>query len=297
MIGAIAAGRVPVGNARGHEITSWLYPMPLVIGALTVATSAYLAAVYLAADARRLGEPAIELEFRRRALGAGLLTGALAVAGLLVTRAEAPYLWHGLTSGGGLAAVCVSGAAGLATIVLVWRSRFGPARASAALAVVAVVVGFALAQKPRFLPGLTIHQAAAGHSTLVAIVVAVAIGAVVLIPSLVFLFGLFLRGRFDPGAELPAEALAPSVAGESARLWRVIRTPLSVFSLLAGVGLMVFADAGWAHAVGILCLVAFALSAFVAATNASTLIETQDAGLGALGGGRGGSGPEGPAPP
>jgi cytochrome d ubiquinol oxidase subunit II len=297
VIGAIAAGRVPVGNARGHEITSWFYPMPLVTGVLTVATSSYLAAVYLAADARRLGERPLELEFRRRALGAGLVTGGLAVVGLLVTRAEAPYLWHGLSSGGGLAAVCVSAVAGMATIALVWRSRFGPARASAALAVVALVVGFALAQEPRFLPGLTIHQAAAGHSTLVAIVIAVAIGAVVLIPSLVFLFGLFLRGRFDPGAELPAEALAPSVAREGSRLWRVIRAPLSVSSLLAGVGLMVFADAGWAHAVGILCLVAFALSAFAAATNASTLIETQDAGRGALRGGRGDPRPEGPAPP
>jgi cytochrome d ubiquinol oxidase subunit II len=297
VIGAIAAGRVPVGNARGHEITSWFYPMPLVTGVLTVATSAYLAAVYLAADARRLGEPALELEFRRRALGAGAATGGLAVAGLLVTRAEAPYLWHGLTSGGGLAAVCVSAAGGLATIALVWRSRFGPARASAALAVVALVVGFALAQEPRFLPGLTIHQAAAGHSTLVAIVIAVAIGALVLIPSLVFLFGLFLRGRFDPGAELPAETLAPKVVSESGRLWRVVRTPLIVASLVAGVGLMVFADPGWTHAVGIVCLVAFALSAFVGATNASTLIEAQGAGRGALGGERRDPRPDGPPPP
>jgi cytochrome d ubiquinol oxidase subunit II len=159
------------------------------------------------------------------------------------------------------------------------------------------VVGFALAQEPRFLPGLTIHQAAAGHSTLVAIVIAVAIGALVLIPSLVFLFGLFLRGRFDPGAELPAETLAPKVVSESGRLWRVVRTPLIVASLVAGVGLMVFADPGWTHAVGIVCLVAFALSAFVGATNASTLIEAQGAGRGALGGERRDPRPDGPPPP
>jgi cytochrome d ubiquinol oxidase subunit II len=271
VIGAIAAGRVPVGNARGHEITSWLYPMPIVIGLLTVATCAYLAAVYLAADARRLGEAELEQEFRMRALAAGLVAGALAVAGLVVVRVEARPLWDGLTSGAGLAMVCVSGVAGIATLALVWRSRFGPARVSAAAAVAAIIAGWALAQEPVFLPGLTIQQAAAGHSTLVAILVAVAAGAVVLVPSLVFLFGLFLRGRFDPGGELPGAALAARVPPGAGRVLRAGRAPLSAVCLVAGVGLMVFTDAGWTHAIGIACLVAFALSAFAAAADTSTL--------------------------
>jgi cytochrome d ubiquinol oxidase subunit II len=270
VVGAIAAGRVPVGNARGDEITSWLYPMPIVIGVLTVALSAYLAAVYLAADARRLDERELEREFRFRALGAGLVAGALAVAGLLVVRAEARPLWHGLTHGGGLVAVCVSGAAGIATLTLVWRSRFGPARFSAALAVAAVIAGLALAQEPRFLPGLTIHQAAAGHSTLVAVVIATAVGAVVLIPALIFLFALFLHGRFDPGAELPAEVLAPSKIPASRPVWATARAPFAVISLIAGVVLMVLTDAGWEHVIGIACLLAFAVSTFVDATDVSS---------------------------
>jgi hypothetical protein len=36
--------------------------------------------------------------------------------------------------------------------------------------------------------------------------------------------------------------------------------------LLAGAGLMVLSDSGWAHAVGITCLVAFAVAAFLLAT-------------------------------
>jgi cytochrome d ubiquinol oxidase subunit II len=275
VVGAIAAGRVPVGNARGNEITSWLSPMPIVIGLLTVATCAYLAAVYLAADARRLGDAALEREFRARALGVGVLAGGLAVAGLLVTRADARPLWDGLTSGGGLAMVCLSGVAGIATLALVWTSRFAAARLSAALAVITIVVGFALAMQPRFLPGLTIHQAAAGHATLVAVVIAAGAGAVVLIPSLVLLFGLYLRGRFDPGAELPDAASAPAPAPRPApgarAPWRAARWPLTGASLVAGVGLMVFADAGWTHALGIACLVAFALSTFLAATALSEL--------------------------
>ena len=52
VIGAIATGRVPVGNARGDPVTSWLNPVSVLAGVLAVAFSGYLAAVYLAADAR-----------------------------------------------------------------------------------------------------------------------------------------------------------------------------------------------------------------------------------------------------
>lgn len=41
----------------------------------------------------------------------------------------------GLTSSTGLAMVCVRAVAGVATMILVWRSSFGLARASAAVAV------------------------------------------------------------------------------------------------------------------------------------------------------------------
>src|SRR6266704_5414512 len=46
-------------------------------------------------------------------------------------------------------------------------------------------------------PGLTVGEAAAGRATLITVLVVVGIGAVVLIPSLALLFGLFLHGRFD----------------------------------------------------------------------------------------------------
>src|ERR671934_159243 len=74
----------------------------------------------------------------------------------------------GLTNGAGLAAMLTSFAAGITTLVLVWRWRFEPARFSAAVAVAAVVAGWPIAQSPGFLPGLTLDQAAAGGSTIVA---------------------------------------------------------------------------------------------------------------------------------
>jgi cytochrome bd-type quinol oxidase subunit 2 len=185
--------------------------IPIVlIGALAVATSGYLAAVYLAADAHRLGARTLEPDFRARALGSGLCAGALTLAGLLVIRHDAPPIFNDLTSGDGAAVIGISAAAGLMTLLLVWRNHFGPARASAALAVAAIVAGWALAQKPRFLPGLTIDQAAAGRLTLLAIIIiAVAGGAIVLVPSLVLLFRLFLRGRLDPADTPDATVLNP----------------------------------------------------------------------------------------
>ena len=262
VIGAIASGRVPVGNAEGDIWTSWTHPTSILIGALAVATSAYLASVYLAADAQRIGERTLELDFRARALRAGVVAGALALAGLLVVRSDARPIWDGLTTGGGLALVLLSAAAGVATLTLVWRSRFALARVSAALAVAAIVAGWAVAQHPRFLPGLTIEEAAAGRSTLIALIVAVAIGAIVLVPSLALLFGLFLHGRLDSGAA--AGALPLAVEGAPPTVRRRLRSAL-MLGCAVGIGFLVLGDAGWAHAVGIACVFGLAVLVFTAA--------------------------------
>jgi cytochrome bd ubiquinol oxidase subunit II len=274
-VGAIAVGRVPVGNAAGNPVTSWLSPAPILVGALAVAFSAYLAAVFLAADSLRYGEAALAEAFRRRALIAGVLSGGLALAGLLVMRGSG----LDLTRGAALVLVCVSGVAGLATLGLCWLSRFGLARLTAALAVAAVVVGWAAAQAPRFLPGMTVVQAAAGRSTLVALVIAVACGSVVLIPSLALLFTLFLRGRLDtpehhdagetPVAP-PAKAEVPGVAeaspagrGTDTRPGATKRlSAAAVAGLVAGTGLLVFTDAPWTHVLGVAGLVLCAVAVF-----------------------------------
>ena len=260
VVGAIASGRVPVGNAKGDLVTSWLNPTPLMIGTLAVATSAYLAAVYLAADAVRFGERGLEHDFRARALWSGVVVGALALAGLLVVRVDAASLWAGFMRGAGLVMVIVSGAAGLATLALVRGRRYGPARLSAALAVAAIVAGWGVAQRPVLLPGLTIEQAAAGRATLLAVVVSVAIGAVVLIPSLVLLFGLFLRGHLDAAPEPQGHTPAARPTSGAKRI-----RPVAVFaavSFLVGVGFTFFGDHGWAFTVGVAGLVACAGSAF-----------------------------------
>src|SRR4051812_30793129 len=83
-IGAIATNRVPVGNAAGDMFSSWLNATSIFIGVLAVTSSAYLAAVYLAADAARDGDAELEQAFRARALGAGMIAGVIAIAGIFI---------------------------------------------------------------------------------------------------------------------------------------------------------------------------------------------------------------------
>jgi cytochrome bd ubiquinol oxidase subunit II len=194
--GAIAAGEVPVGNAAGDEWGSWTGALSILVGVIAVATGAHLAAVFLGADARRAGRPELVHAFRRRALGSGVVAGALAIAGLAVASSDAPDLYDDLVSGLGLACVIGSAAAGLVTLWLEWRARFELARYTAAAAVGAIVAGWALAQEPYLLPpGLTVEEAAASDEALLALLIAAAIGMALLVPALVWLFRLALSGK------------------------------------------------------------------------------------------------------
>jgi cytochrome bd ubiquinol oxidase subunit II len=196
-IGAVASGQVPA-EGGGDAISSWTGATSIFIGVLAVASGAYVAAVFLAADAERSDLTDLVRAFRVRALGAGVIAGALAIAGLFVVHEDARPLYDGLTSGGGLAMVIASALAGVVTLALVWRGQFAIARFTSAAAVGAIVAGWALAQRPDFLPGeLTLDQAAAGDSTLVALLISVAVGLLVLVPALTLLYRLVLQGRLD----------------------------------------------------------------------------------------------------
>jgi cytochrome bd ubiquinol oxidase subunit II len=259
-LGGIATDRVPVGNAAGDLWTSWLNATSVFIGVLAVATSAYIAAVYLAADAAHDGEVALEGGFRRRALLAGSAAGALAIAGIFVTAADNHHLFHSLSSGRALPAAIASGVFGIATLVLVKRRHYEPARYGAALAVAAIIVGWTLSRWPELLPGLRLHQAAAGHDTLVCLVVAVLGGGAIVFPALALLFRLALVGQFRAAVvEVPQARKAKSTGERSKLPTRVAGT-----CLIAGVGLLNVADAGWAHAIGVVCLIAFVAVGFIA---------------------------------
>lgn len=197
-IGAVASGQVPVDGDPSAPFSSWTGATSILAGLMAVASGAYIAAVFLAADATRIEMPDLADAFRRRALGAALVAGAFAIGGLAVVNSDAPDLYDGLTSGLGLVMVIASALIGIATIGLVWTRRFEIARYTSALAVGAILVGLALAQRPDFLPGqLTFEDAAAGDATLIATLIALVLALAVIVPSLWWLFRLTLAGRLS----------------------------------------------------------------------------------------------------
>jgi cytochrome d ubiquinol oxidase subunit II len=218
--------------------------------------------VYMSADARRLGDDELERAFRTRALVSGVVAGAVAVAGLVVVRSDASQLYDGLVRGSGLPALIVSGLAGVATLALVALRRFEPARYAAALAVAATVVGWALAQSPLFLPGLTVREAAASHDTLVAVVAAVLAGALILFPALGTLFRLVLRGRLDAAPPEPAPSQKPSLRNLEPA---AILPRAAVGLLILGIALVNVAQSDLAHGIGAISFLAFIALGFRAA--------------------------------
>jgi len=201
VVGAVASGRVPVGNAQGDQITSWANPVSLVLGALFVAAGAYLAAVFLVSDARRFGDLELVGYFTTRALAAALVAGGLALAGILVLRDDARYLYDGLTSEG-LPLVLISFACGLAALILLWRRARRGVRPLGVAAVVAVIWGWASAQYPYLLPQtLTIEEGAGASETLTAVLVVFGIAVVVVVPALALLFTLDQRSVLEEEAE------------------------------------------------------------------------------------------------
>jgi cytochrome d ubiquinol oxidase subunit II len=187
VVGAVAAGNVPAGG-NGDAFSSWIAPLPLLVGALFVASGAYLAAVFLIADAR---EADLERYFAHRALAAAVVAGALAVAGIFALHDEARYIYDRLTDQA-LPLVIVSGLCGLGVLALLLRGARGQAlRPLSVGAVVAVIWGWGVAQFPYLLPtSLKITQSAAPGPTLDAVLVVFVVAVVVVLPALGLLYWL-----------------------------------------------------------------------------------------------------------
>lgn len=193
----IASGRIHIDGDTVHAdlVGAWTGPLSWIVGLLSLAMCAFLAATYLTVEAAQHGDGELEDRFRRRALGAGLAAGALAGLGLLVVRADAPTLWHGMLEHG-WPLVGLSALAGVVALGATYRGRERVARVGAAAAVASVVVGWGVAQWPYLIvPDLTAAEAAAPKSSLGPIALGLAVGAAFVGPSLLLLFRVFKASR------------------------------------------------------------------------------------------------------
>jgi cytochrome d ubiquinol oxidase subunit II len=197
VIGAVASGAVANASARVETgsfvdvyVTPWLSPFPLAVGGFALALFAFLAAVYLTIEAQSEG---LREDFRVRALSAALVVFVFAALALLLARVWAPRVAAGVMASpwSMLLHLCTAASA-ITAVIALWVRRYQVARIAAAAQVSFILWGWALSQYPFILPSsLTIRQAAAPPITLRLLLIGLAAGGVILIPSLRYLFRTF----------------------------------------------------------------------------------------------------------
>jgi cytochrome d ubiquinol oxidase subunit II len=215
VIGSIATRHVPAAGAHA-SVAAWTSTTSILIGLLFTGACGYLAAVFLTSEATRRDAPAMRRYFTWRAQAAGAVTGALSLATLAELDRANPGLLHHLT-GRALPLVIVTAACGVAVLVLLATGRPVWVRVLAALGVTTVIWGWGVAQYPAVLPGtaVTLANAGAPHSTLVALTVVFAAAVLLVGPSFGLLFALHGRQVLTEGDPPPAAALRPRRPGRS----------------------------------------------------------------------------------
>jgi cytochrome d ubiquinol oxidase subunit II len=199
-IGAVASGgvgRAMQGNFVQQYIDPWLTPFALSVGLLVLLLFAFLAAVFLTLETR---DPELCEDFRRRALGAGIAVFFGSGLVLLLSAEAAPLVRSGLvTSPWALPLHLATGIAAVAVLAALWFRRYRLARIGVGLQVSLIFWGWPLAQYPYLLPPeFTIGNTAAPSSTLRLTLIVLAVGGVVLLPSLWYLFRIFKTVPADP---------------------------------------------------------------------------------------------------
>lgn len=191
--GAVASGRVTLDGTS--DVSVWTGPTSWVGGVLAVGTAAYLAAVYLAADARRAGHEKLADYCAKRGVVSGSITGVIALAAVPLLANDAETLTDRLQGRAAPLAV-LAAISGFGAIVLLYRKNYSLARVGATVAVGTVLLGWGVAQWPDFLiDHATLDDVAGARPTQIGLVVVFGLAAVTAVPALVWL--LYLVNRRD----------------------------------------------------------------------------------------------------
>ncbi|HEV2639782.1 MAG TPA: cytochrome d ubiquinol oxidase subunit II [Actinocrinis sp.] len=190
---ALATGRLGPHDGRASApLAPFQTPFALLAGLLAVVVTAFLAAVYLCFDASQSPTRAhLVPVFRRKALGAAVASGAVALAMLPFFYRDAPVVAARFTDRS-IPFAALSALCGFGSLYVIWAKKYVLARATAAVAVAGVLVGWAVAQYPDLMTGVhTAQQAAAAPSSLDTMLVAMCCGMAVILPSFALLLKIF----------------------------------------------------------------------------------------------------------
>jgi cytochrome d ubiquinol oxidase subunit II len=191
--GAIAGGDIHIHNgvAVADFWATWLTPFALSCGAFAVGLCSVLAATYLTVEALNSGDTVLREVFRQRAIVSGAVTALIGAIAALLARSESPVLWSGLIGSAlplSLGAVLI----GLATAYCLLAGYYRVARLLVAGEATCILLAWAVAQYPYLIiPDVTLQNAAASVASLSTLLIFTAIGLVILLPSLWYLFRVF----------------------------------------------------------------------------------------------------------
>ena len=191
-LGALTTGDIRF--VQDHVTTGffagWLTPFALTCGLFALALFAFLAATYMTVDTQ--GQPDLRSDFRFRAIWAQIALILLAIIVFVTSKYGAPLMYQGLTNWWAPLLLGWTALSAITATLALWSRRFNLARIAAVAQVTFIVVGWGLAQFPHLVtPDVTIQNAAAPESTLKLLLLALGAGAVVLLPSLLYLFQIF----------------------------------------------------------------------------------------------------------
>lgn len=191
-VGAVAYGRIELEAGAADSFDAWLHPFPILTGVIAVALCAFLTPFYMLQ--RPLG--ALRGEFRRMALTGSLALGAVTTLAFPFAAWDAPDFFDRLVEPASLALVGVAVLLGIASLAVLALQVYRIAAPVAAATVMMVIAAWGMAMHPYIIfPSLRVSEAAASDSVLEAFLIALPIGAIILVPSLLLLFSLFATAR------------------------------------------------------------------------------------------------------
>lgn len=201
-VGAVSAGNFPVKPVEflTTYVTPWTTPFCFAVGAFALVLFSFLAAVYLAVEAK---DEDLKTDFQKRALIAQMVCAVLALSVFLLSHSEAPEVPKALAaSPWSIPLQLTTAFFAIASIVTLIKRKFEIARFCAVGQVTLILWGWALSQYPYILrPQYTLFNSGGSHTTQVLLIWALAAGTVILVPSFWLLLHVFKRER-EPFEEM-----------------------------------------------------------------------------------------------